>query len=109
MTSFLVLRRLRGTLWQKNFVHVAPLPTFAGFEGAHHGMFGLMKMLGSMRIFGRVAAAYMSADEALPQVDPSVACLQALPAAFATGGYFFNFVDVGAGGFYVGHGGPLLF
>jgi hypothetical protein len=85
------------TLLQEHFVDVAPLPAFARFEGAHNGMLSLMEVPGGVGVLGGVAAAYVPADETFPQVDPGVADLQAFLAAFATGSYFLNFFDVGAG------------
>jgi hypothetical protein len=98
-----------GDLLQENFVHVAPLPAFAGFEGADDRMLGLMEMLGGMGVLRRVAAADVAAYEAFPQVDPGITHLQAFLAALAAGSYFLYFFNVGAGGVYIGHSSPRGF
>jgi hypothetical protein len=96
-------------LLQKYFVHVAPFPALARLKRPHNGVLGLMEVLGSVGVLGGVAAAYMAADQAFPQVDPGIAHLQAFLAALSAGSYFFDFFDVGAGGLNVGHWSPLLF
>jgi hypothetical protein len=78
----------------KHFIHVTPAPVLARLKGLHHGMLGLMKVLGGVFVFGRVAAADMSANEAFPQVNPGIAHLQALLAAFAAGLDLANFLYV---------------
>ena len=55
-----------------NLVDIAPAPVFTGLEGLDKGMAGRMKMSGSVLVFRRVAAAYVSAGKAEPQVDPLV-------------------------------------
>ena len=46
---------------QLHFVDVAPTPILAGFEGPHDGVPGGMEMLGSVLVFGRIAATDVSA------------------------------------------------
>jgi hypothetical protein len=63
------------------FVDVAPAPGFAGFEGFHDGVLGLMEVFGGVFVLGGITAADVAALEAQAQVDPSVAHFQALLAA----------------------------
>jgi len=55
---------------------------FAGFDGAHDGVLGLVEVFGSVLVFGGVAAADVSAEEAHAEMDPAVSGLEALFAAF---------------------------
>jgi len=63
-------------------------------------MLGLMKMLCGMLILGRVAARSMPADEAHPQMDPSVADLYAVLTYVLIGLPYFDLVKVSA---FLGH------
>src|SRR5579884_2525738 len=65
---------------QRNLIDVAPAPILAGLGGTYYGVFGGVEMLGRVLVFGRIAAAHMTADHAQPQVDPGVADFQALLA-----------------------------
>jgi hypothetical protein len=91
-------------LGQKHFVHIAPAPVLPRFEGLYDGVLGLMKVLASVLVLGRVTAADVTADKTLPQVDPGVAHLQTLFAAFAAWLDRANFFCVWAGGGCSGHG-----
>jgi hypothetical protein len=93
-------------LLQKNLVHVAPLPGFSRLKRLHDGMFGLMKMLGRMLVFGRVTTAHMAANKALPQMDPGIAHLQTLFAAVAAGRHLANFLHVRTAALYLRHRSP---
>jgi hypothetical protein len=66
-------------------------------------MFGLMKVFGGVLVLGRVAAADVAADETLPQMDPSVAHLEALLAAVVARFHFANFLHVWTGCLFVWH------
>jgi hypothetical protein len=44
-----------------HFVYVAPGPIFAGLEGLHDGVLGLLEMLGGVLVLGGIAAAYVTA------------------------------------------------
>jgi hypothetical protein len=81
----------------KHFIHVTPAPVLARLKGLHHGMLGLMKVLGSVFVLGRVTTADVTADETFPQMDPGIAHLQAFLAAFAAGLDLANFFYVGTG------------
>jgi hypothetical protein len=63
-----------------DFVDVAPAPIFAGFDGAHDGVFGSVEMFCGVFIFGGVAAGDIAADHAHAEVDPSVAHFDAFGA-----------------------------
>jgi hypothetical protein len=76
---------------QFHFIYVAPSPIFAGFERLHDGMFGGVKMLGGMLVFGAVAAAHVAALETQAQVHPGVAHFQTF---LATAGVGLHVVDV---------------
>jgi hypothetical protein len=68
-----------------HLVDVAPTPVFAGLDGSHDGVVHGMKMLGSVLVLGRIAAAHVAADHAQPEMDPGVAHLQALFTAVGVG------------------------
>src|SRR5690242_19390664 len=68
-------------LAQRDLVDVAPHPILAGLEGLHHGMPRLVVVRGGVAAGARVAAADMSAAEALAQAHP--ACLAGTRAVLA--------------------------
>jgi hypothetical protein len=51
-------------------------------------------MFGSVSVLGRVAAAYMAADETEPEMDPRIAHLQALLATLGFRANIFDFFAV---------------
>src|SRR5689334_6513512 len=77
-------------------VHVAPAPVFARLERLDDGMAGRVEVFGGVPILRVVAAADMAADQALTQVDPGVAHLQALLATVATRRHVANLIQVSA-------------
>lgn len=89
-----MFRGRQQTLFEHHFVNVAPAPIFAALERLNDWMLARVKMLGGVFVFRRIAAAYMPAREAKPQMHPRVAHLQAFFAAFAAGRDFPNFFDV---------------
>src|SRR5271154_6189100 len=95
--------RTREPSSQKHFVHIAPAPVLARLEGLDDRVLGLMEVLGGMLVLGRVAAADVAADEALPQVDPGIAHLEAFLAAFAARFDLANFFYVRTGCLFVWH------
>jgi len=72
-------------------------------------MLGLMEVLGGVLVLGRVTAANMTADEAFPQMNPGIAHLQALLAAFATGFDLTNFFYMRTSRLCAWHASPLGF
>jgi hypothetical protein len=81
-----------------DFIDVAPAPLFAGFDGAHDWMPGLVEMFGGVFIFRGVAAAYVSADQTHAEVDPTVAGFEALFAALGMGMDVLDLIEVGTCG-----------
>jgi hypothetical protein len=73
------------------FIHEAPHPVFSRLDRLHDGMFGGVKMLCRMFVFGRIAAADMAAFAAQTQMNPGIAHFQAFFAAF---GLRFHFLDM---------------
>jgi hypothetical protein len=57
---------------------------------------GVVKVLGGVLILGRVATGRMSADQAHAQVDPGVACLDAVFAHMLVRLSYFDLVKVSA-------------
>jgi hypothetical protein len=57
---------------------------------------GVVKVLGGVLILGRVATGRMSADQAHAQVDPRVACLDAVFAHMLVRLSYFDLVKVSA-------------
>ncbi len=66
---------------EHDLVDVAPAPILARLEGLDNRVIGRVKMLCSVFIFRRIAAADVPADKALAQVHPCVANLQAILTA----------------------------
>jgi hypothetical protein len=60
-------------------------------------MFRLMEVLAGVLVFRGIAATYVAADEAFPQVHPGVAHLETFLAAFAAGSDFPDFFDMRTG------------
>src|SRR5579862_541369 len=92
---------------QKYLVHIAPAPVFTGLEGSDDGMFGLAEVFRGMFVLGGITATHVSADQALPQMDPGVAHFQALFAALAGRFSFSYFSQVGTGCSRARHSGFL--
>ena len=67
-----------ANLSRRHLIDVAPHPRFARFNRADERMLGLMEVLGRVLILRRVAAAYMPAFEAKPQMHPGVPPLHAI-------------------------------
>ena len=71
-------------------------------------MFGLMKVFGRVLVPGRIAAANVAADEALPKMHPGVSHLQTFFATLAARFHLSYFPQVAATSFLTGHDLPLL-
>jgi hypothetical protein len=67
---------------EEKLVDIAPAPLFARLEGFNYRVPGGMKVFGRVLVLGRIAAAYVAAGFAQSQVQPVVAHLQTLLAAF---------------------------
>jgi hypothetical protein len=75
-----VLRKI-----QLYFVHKAPTPVLAPFQGTHDWMFSLVEVFGGVLVLRRVATADMTADHAKAKVNPLIAHFETLFAAFGMG------------------------
>src|SRR5579859_3553139 len=67
-------------LARREVIQVAPDPGLAIFDGANQRVAGGMEMPGGMLVLRGVAAADMAALQAEPQVNPAIACLDAVLA-----------------------------
>jgi hypothetical protein len=65
-------------LSRKYFVHVAPDPALSRLNGTNQRVRAGMEMLGGVLVFRGITATNVAADEAKPQVDPSVTQFHAL-------------------------------
>src|SRR5450759_4341286 len=61
-----------------NLIYITPHPCLSRPDGAHKRMLGFVKVLGSVLVLRRVAAADMATDQAHAQVYPRVAGLNAV-------------------------------
>jgi len=75
--------QLRLRLFNLHLIHKTPHPVLARFDGLHDGMFCGVKMFRCVLVFGRIAASDMAALAAKPQVNPTIAHLQAFFATCA--------------------------
>jgi hypothetical protein len=79
-----------------DFIHITPDPGLSRLDGAYQRMRGLMKVLGGVLVFRRVATACMSTNQAHAQVDPSVADLNAIFAYMLVRFSYFDLVKMRA-------------
>jgi hypothetical protein len=79
-----------------DFVHVTPHPGLSRLDRAHQWVFGVVKVLGRMLIFGRITTGRMSANQAHAEVDPGVAGLDAVFAYMLIRCSYFDLVKVRA-------------
>jgi hypothetical protein len=91
----------RSVFFEHDFVDVAPIPAFAGFQGLDDGVFAGVEVFGGMLVFRGVAAADVAAGEAEAEVHPAVTHLEALFAAFGFRLGGLDVFDVGTG--FSGH------
>jgi hypothetical protein len=80
----------------RHLVDIAPYPRFAGFDGTNQWVVCPVEMLGGMFILGRVAAPYVPATKAKPQMDPGIPHLHAFLADVHIGFADFDLVEMGA-------------
>jgi hypothetical protein len=95
------LADLGGEFTGFDLVDVTPDPGLAGLDRAHHGMLGVVEMLGRVFILRRVATGGISADEAHAQVNPGVAGFDAIFADMFIGFSYFDLIEMGT--FLWGH------
>jgi hypothetical protein len=86
-------------------IDVAPTPILTGLDGPHNRVVDGVKVLCSVLILGRVAAADVAARHAQSQMNPSVAHFQALLAPVRVGFNVSNLIGVRA----MLHPSPPLF
>jgi len=77
-----------------HLVHVAPAPVLARLERPDDRVAGGVKVLGSVLVSRLVAATYIPAGQALAQVNPGIARLQALYTTLATRLHVLDLVGV---------------
>jgi hypothetical protein len=53
-------------------MYIAPTPLFSGLKRSDDRMFCIVKVFGSVFIFGTIAAADMAASKTEAQVDPRI-------------------------------------
>jgi len=63
---------------EHELIDITPAPVFSWLEGLNDRMVGRVKMLGSMLILRRIAAADMPAFETEAQVDPRISNFQTI-------------------------------
>jgi hypothetical protein len=81
---------MRGSfVLNKALIDVAPAPNFSRFERPNNSVPGSMKMFGGVMVFRIIATADVAANQALPQMYPCIAYLEAL---FATIGRWLHIV-----------------
>jgi hypothetical protein len=95
-------------LGKKHLIHIAPLPALSRLERTHDRMFALMEVLSGVLVLRGIAAAYVTTDEAFPQMYPGIAHLETFLAAFTTGSDFLDFLDMWTGCLYFGHAAPRI-
>lgn len=84
---------------EKVLIDIAPSPILTGFVGSYDWMPRGMEMSTGMFVFGAVATADVAASEALAQMHPGVAGLEALFTAIGGAGRdAADLLDMGAGG-----------
>jgi len=57
---------------QGDLINVAPSPAFPALERTHDGVPCPVKMLGGVFVFGRIAAAHVTTNQAQTKMDPAV-------------------------------------
>jgi len=66
----------------EQLINIAISPSFPRLKGANYRMLRRVVVLGCMLVLGRIAAADMSAGKTQPEMNPAIAHLQTLLAAF---------------------------
>jgi hypothetical protein len=90
----------RNSSVDEDFIHIAPEPVLAGFEGLDDWVLGFLEVLSGVFAGGGIAAADVAAGEANAQMNPLAAGFQTFLAALAAGLYFLNLVQMGTGLFH---------
>jgi hypothetical protein len=85
---------LRRRFSGDHFIHVAPDPTFSGFDGPYERVRDMVKVFGCMLVLRGIAAADVAAYHAQAQVNPGVAHFYALFADVCFGGGDFDLIEM---------------
>src|SRR5829696_3921848 len=76
----------------QHVIHVAVTPVFSWLEGADDRMSRVVEVLGRVLVLGLVAATYVPAREALPEMFPLLPHPEALLAALGGGEHTFPYL-----------------
>ena len=79
---------------ERDVVYVAPRPIFSRLERPHDRVTGAAEVSGGVLVLRVVAAAYVTASHAEPQVDPRITDPQAILTTVGAGRDFANLVPV---------------
>jgi hypothetical protein len=77
---------------RRHFIHVAPDPALSRLDGTNQRVGRFLEMLRSMLVLGRIAASHMAANQAKPEMHPSVARLHALFTHAFVGALYFDLI-----------------
>jgi hypothetical protein len=91
---------------EEHLIDVTPAPILARLERLNDRVFGSVKMLGGVLVFGGITATDVATLQTKPEMDPSVVHLKAFFTAFATGSDLLDFFCVGTS---LSHGSPQDF
>ena len=61
-----------------HLINIAPAPVLARLKGLHDRMLSGVKVCGRVLVFGGIATAHVSTDEAFTELHPAIAGLQTL-------------------------------
>ena len=98
LENYAICREKLQLRLEYNFIDETPQPVLSGFDGLHDGMFRGVEMFCRVLVFRRIAAADMATLPTEPQVNPTIAHLQAFLAALGVGMHFLNVAGVRTGG-----------
>jgi hypothetical protein len=77
---------------EHHVIHVAVAPVFSGLEGLDNRVSRVVVVLGRVLILRFIAATYVPAKQALPEMHPLVPRPEALLATFGRGDYAFSYL-----------------
>jgi len=79
-----------------DLICITPNPRFARLDRSCKGMFRAMEVFSGMLVLGRIAAPYVAADQAHPQMDPAVSHFYALVTLVFVGLSKFDLIGMSA-------------
>jgi hypothetical protein len=85
---------------KEELVGVAPVPSFAGLEGADDGVLGGLVVLGGVPVPRVVAAADMAACRAHPQMHPPIPRSQAFHTAVTRRRHILDLIKMAAAAYH---------